>query len=87
MHVKISYRSKKETCLDHLIRLIDVEDESRGLADDKQDHDGEEEGGHGLVPPVPGAQGVVHSRVATIINRLKWCEKLPVSSKKGLTLV
>ena len=53
MHVKISYRSKKETCLDHLIRLIDVEDEPRRLADDKQDHDGEEEGGHGLVPPVP----------------------------------
>ena len=60
-------------CLDHLICLIDVEDEPRTLADDEQDHDGEEEGGHGLVPSVPRAQGVVHSRVATIIIRLK-CE-------------
>ena len=55
---------KKELCVDHLICLIDVEDESRRLADDEQDHDGEEEGGHGLVPPVAGAQRVVKSRVA-----------------------
>ena len=58
-----------DMCFDHLICLIDVEDESRRLADDEQDHDGEEEGGHGLVPPVPRAQGVVHSRVAAIIMR------------------
>ena len=48
----------------HLIRLVDVEDQPRRLADDEDDHDGEEEGGHGLVPPVAGAQRVVKGRVA-----------------------
>ena len=52
----------------NLISLVNVEDEPRGLAEDKDDHDGEEEGRHGVVPPVAGAQGVVKGGVA----KKKW---------------
>ena len=47
-----------------MISLVDVEDQPRRLADDENDHNGEEEGRHGLVPPVTGAQGVVKGCVA-----------------------
>ena len=50
----------------HLISLVNVEDKPRGLAEDEDDHDGEEEGRHGIVPPVAGAQGVVMGGVARI---------------------
>ena len=50
----------------HLISLVNVEDKPRRLAEDEDDHDGEEEGCHGIVPPVAGAQGVVKGGVARI---------------------
>ena len=47
-----------------MISLVDVEDQPRRLADDEDDHNGEQEGRHGLVPTVAGAQGVVKGCVA-----------------------
>ena len=55
----------------HLISLVNVEDKPRRLAEDEDNDDGEEEGRHGFVPPVAGAQGVVKGGVARIIKGVR----------------
>ena len=64
----------------HLDCFVNIEAESRGVADQEYDDDGEEEGHHGCVPAMCGGHCVVKSGVAEIVQTLKTVQMMHVLS-------